>query len=132
MRLGSKLAGMVATGAVAVVCGVAAAGQDPASVSMVDLLANEERYVARVIEVVGYLHVDTSLYLTKEHAEAFDGLSAVLVSDTSEGDITSSPCIGSYVRVRGKLIETDPQSYVLVGVNQIFQPSTNSFCWKRP
>ncbi len=98
------------------------------AVSMVAILANEERYVGREIRVFGYLDRSGLLYLTRDHADANDTMSSVGVSDP-EGEILNSTCIGSYVRVYGRLEEGDPGSYSLVDITGIYQPSSGQYCW---
>ena len=101
------------------------------AVSFVRLLIEPEKYEGRRIDVLGYLAADSRLYLTKDHASARDGMSSVMVSDTDQGEITSSSCVESYVRIRGRLEEADTSSFIIVDVDRVFQPTVGTECWAR-
>lgn len=92
------------------------------SVSMVNLIENVHNYGGKRVHVGGYLGVDMNLYLSKEHANAFDMKSSIPISDTDRGDIESSPCVRSFVFIEGRLAETDTDLYTLVDVSSVIQP----------
>lgn len=91
------------------------------SVSMVNLIENGQDYDGKRVHVAGYLGVDMNLYLSKEHANAFDMESSIPISDTDRGDIESSPCVRSFVFIEGRLAETDTDLYTLVDVSSVIQ-----------
>jgi hypothetical protein len=100
-----------------------------AAVSFIRLLTEPERYEGKRIEVLGYLTAQGRLYLTKDHAAERDAMSSVMVSDTDQGEITSSSCVDSYVRIRGRLEQADVASFIIVDVERAFQPSQGAECW---
>ena len=99
-------------------------------VSMVDLIVRGDQFVDHRVEVFGYLASTGGLhlYLTKDHANAMDTASSILVSDTDNGDIHNSSCMSSYVTVSGVLVELEPGIVGLVSVESIFQQSSQDFC----
>ena len=79
-----------------------AAGQQAEAVaSLLTLLANPAELDGKVIEVVGYLSHDVglTLYLTRDHAKAYDIASAIAIE---EPDASLEKCAGAYVRVVGR------------------------------
>jgi hypothetical protein len=71
-----------------------------------------------------------TLYLTKDHAKAFDKESAIQLSDTSEGANTYSRCLNSYVDVVGRVVKIESNSYTLAQIKSIFNPSAGNFCYQ--
>jgi hypothetical protein len=91
-------------------------------VSMVSILANAERYSGQQIAIFGYLNADWKLYLTRDHAAAFDLESSLHVSDTDSGDIASSGCMEKYVEIEAKLSVRERAPYTLVDVRRVRVP----------
>lgn len=102
-------------------------------VSLIELLTFPDRYVGDVIVVKGYLdvHAGLQLFLTKEHAEMRDYVSSIIISDTDNGDIVKSKCIGSYAEVKGTVDLQMGIVLILSNVTKIINPSTAVTCWRK-
>jgi len=113
--------------------GVAFASSDRPvfAVSLVRLLIEPQSHEDRSVEVVGYLKggANLRLYLSKELADASDSMSSILVSDSDNGDISSSKCLTSMVRISGVLVRSDPNSFVLARIKSIRHANSNAPCW---
>lgn len=72
--------------------------------SLVSLLVDPGSFNGRRIQVIGFLHhPNLRLYLTREHSEAGDVASSVIVRDSSsDGSLIRSNCIGNYARIVGE------------------------------
>lgn len=115
-------------------CGIARGGFDEAavSISIAELLGNERMYEGKRIHIAGYLGADMSLYLSKEHANAFDMESSFPISDTDDGGIEASSCLRSFVFLEARLEETDSDLFTLVDVSSVVQAGKGTQpCWSR-
>ena len=130
----SNRLGVVLLGALLVACIVAyerERARHSYVVSLINLLTDPQRYIDDRVVVKGYLedYHGLTLFLTKEHADAGDHLSAVHVSDpTYEGVLTQSSCVGSFAEVRGtfRLYQAIP---LLVDVVRVRKTHEVDPCW---
>jgi len=99
------------------------------AVSFVRLLVEPSKYEGRVLVVAGYLGKDMNFYLTKDHADAFDFTSSLLISDGNEGEIRHSTCTGSFVEITGEFVQFDPGMFGLRKISKVFQPSRAKYCF---
>jgi hypothetical protein len=103
------------------------------SVSMIQLIANPERFAGRRIAVSGYLAEGQRLYLTREHAELSDMSSAIDLSGEFLDDYRSSPCSKSLVTVSGRFVETKPpKTYMIRDIEQIVIANRATPCFSKP
>ena len=102
-------------------------------VSMLELLMEGRKYLDLDVVVIGYLNSDTALrlYLTEDHARAWDARSSVLVGEY-EG-ITESKCISHYVSLTGVVKQTSSgQSLILGDIAEIRLAEGLEVCWQPP
>ena len=86
-----RSAGLVLAGAVAVSFGASGAHDEPASVSMVQLLATPERYEGRLVRVKGVAHFEfeeSVLYLHREDAENMNGSNGLWLSTGGHDELS--------------------------------------------
>jgi len=86
-----RSAGLVLAGAVAVSFGASGAHDEPASVSMVQLLATPERYEGRLVRVKGVAHFEfeeSALYLHREDAENMNGSNGLWLSTGGHDELS--------------------------------------------
>jgi hypothetical protein len=105
--------------------------QLPIRASLSDLLVNADRYAGRRIAVYGYLdrNVGLDLFLTKDHAEGRDFVSAISVADTDNMDVYESGCLDSYVVLTGTFIRSDTD-YVLTAITRVYHSAGTTVCWQ--
>ena len=107
--------------------------EEPADivVSMVALLANPAEAEGRVIQVSGYLQHDVGLklYLTRDHAEIADAVSAIAVQMP---DASVVACAGAYAMVVGKFGRSEFGGYEILETWRIsrWDPELER-CWTR-
>ena len=104
----------------------------PVVISLIHLLVFPDKFEGMNIRVSGYLQRDTGLklYLTKEHADANDTPSSILLSDTNKGDISKSTCLSSFVTLEGKFFKSEVSSrHLIANINRVYKPSNNMICW---
>src|SRR5262245_4408920 len=113
---------------------VAGSPDRPLSAALIRILTEPQLFVGRRVEVPGYLKLDTNLYLypTREHGEASDFASSLLVSDTDTGEISRSQCLSAFVGIVATLAEVEPHVFGLVQVERIYRGSSHGDCWTRP
>ncbi len=66
-----------------IVAGIAQAQQQPLSVSLIQIIANPEKYNGKFVRIGGYLHnkfEDSGLYLSKDHADRLMGREGIWIS----------------------------------------------------
>lgn len=102
-------------------------------VSLVELLANPQRFENKIVEVSGYLESinDLRLFLTKEHAVINDVKSSVEIFDSTDGGILIQlPCMSHYVKVTGKFSKVyKGYAHAIKDVSRIYEYDSNEFCW---
>jgi len=103
-------------------------------VSLVVLLTNPVESEGQIVEVVGYLSRDVglTLYLTEDHAKAYDIASAIAIE---EPNAQVGACAGAYVRLVGKFGKSTFGDFgILKTLSVLRQMSgTDKFetCWER-
>jgi len=107
---------------------------DPRKITLVDLLATPQDFVGQTVSVVGYLaaHANLELFLTKEHADARDYVSSIVVGDYDDLPLRHSKCQGEMVEVTGVIIPGTARNFVIGNVSRIAILSTNASCWEYP
>ena len=103
-------------------------------VSLVQLLANPQKYEHRFVWVIGYLErlPNLMLYLTKNHARIFDIASAIDIHDTTAGgELILSTCVSNWVRVRGVFGMLEGVYPAIVDVEEVVILESHGSCWKR-
>lgn len=101
-------------------------------VSLVGLLATPEKFIGEKVAVRGYLarHGGLNLYLTSEHAAAYDSASSLIVLDPTEGAaLTQSPCADSFVEIRGTFGIGFQMGTVIRDVKSVFR-FPGGYCWR--
>ena len=101
-------------------------------VSLVGLLATPEQFIGEKVAVRGYLtrHGGLTLYLTSEHAAAYDVASSVIVLDpTQEATLSQSTCADSFVEIRGTFGIGFRMGTVIRDVESVFQ-IPGGYCWR--
>ncbi len=100
-------------------------------VPLVKLLVDPHLYDGANVEVMGYIDGGIYLYLTKDHADNFDYLSSIIISDTDNGDIILSDCLPGYVKIRGLFARTKDYNYIIKDVTGLYKPGFGP-CWVKP
>lgn len=100
-------------------------------VSLVQVLANPKPLKNETIGVFGYLGDDLRLYLTADHERAGDTASSILVTSEIRYKHGASPCANAFVSVIGKLVEAEPNFYLLTDISQVYMETAGKFCYKR-
>jgi len=88
-----KVAGLVLAGATAVCFGASGAHDEPASVSIVQLLATPERYEGRLVRVKGVAHFEfeeSALYLHREDAECMNSSNGLWLRTGGHDDLSNA------------------------------------------
>ena len=102
------------------------------SVSVTKILVTPEIYDGEAIKVIGYLYLypTLGLYLTRDHAEAGDWESLVLISQRA-GDsfLAESDCVSKYVQVYGTLKANREGRSEIMDVQKIVSRDPVSVCW---
>jgi hypothetical protein len=104
------------------------------TVSLIQLLVTPDKYDQKFVWVIGYLESgpNLNLYLTKDHARVFDHASSIGVHDTTVGGtLTSSSCVGSFVRVRGVFGKLEGLFPAIVDVEEVENLEGRGSCWRR-
>jgi hypothetical protein len=122
--------------AISAVATAACAGQPaaaPQAISLVQLIADPQQYVGRQVHVIGYLGraPNLFLFLTRDHYQASDVMSAISVVDMTENaSLIQSACLQHYVAVIGTVIKRDdPVFYELAHVQQVGLQEDPAICW---
>lgn len=104
-------------------------------VSAVDLLVAPEKHEGVVVSVKGYLSGDSGslfLYLTRDHAEMEDIVSAIIVADFFEMGASQSDCLDKYVEVVGRFERDRGVVYAINRVERIsLVTPRRELCWAR-
>jgi hypothetical protein len=100
------------------------------AVSLAQLLVDPTSLMGSKVLVQGYLSHNLELFLSREHAEAYDYMSAIRVIDPSdEGVVTRSHCAGQWVTVEAVLDSTDGMP-ILTRLERMWPASTREpHCW---
>ncbi len=105
-----------------------------AAPSIVELILEPSRYNNRKVRVFGYFDnvPVTSLYLSKEHAKAFDVSSSIYVGDNSDGGtMHHSGYAGNLVFVSGSITKDRKfNEYMIFPVEKIVIFDTKEVCWE--
>lgn len=110
--------------------------RQPYFVSIVDVLANPKKHMGAEVIASGYLDLNNGLflYLTREHYEMWDELSALAVTwpDREFAYSEDKPCIGLYVQVTGTLGRFRRSPYIwLKDIQAISLPKLQGQCWTK-
>ena len=102
--------------------------------SLVMLLTNPAGYDGKVVEVVGYLERDVglTLYLTRDHARAWDIASAISIEQL---DASPGKCAGAYVRVIGRFGQSEYGDFLILqtlSIDRLTKSGQYEQCWERP
>ena len=106
----------------------------PTSVTLVDLLANIEKYSGKTVSVMGYfvVHANLTLFESKAHAESRAYLASLVVGDYDQMELHRSECIDKTVELTGEIASGAANNFIMVGVTRITLVSTNELCWELP
>ena len=101
-------------------------------VSIINLIANPEKYLGMDVETKGFLQYNGELllYVDQVRAKNVDFPSAVLVQDKSTENRLVEQCGNKYVAVQGKVGERSRQLIIMDIIN-IFPLSEHKSCWEK-
>jgi hypothetical protein len=110
VRYTSLLAAVAAASA----CGGPAEDPKIIAASVHQILAEPARYKGEIVQVHGYLSCvgSMALYATREHAQMLDFMSAISVSDSDDGFI-SSRCCEAHAKLIGPFTLTGKSERIL-------------------
>jgi hypothetical protein len=101
--------------------------------TMVQLLATPERWFGKRLVVQGFLPHSGELYLSREHAQAADASSVLLLGPRSEEEESAwSECVGAWVEVTGFADRNRGGTIDLTRIEKIRSIPKNVQCWPPP
>ena len=132
--IGKRMCASAAAALLAIASPVLSTEREEFAVSLVRLLATPHQFEKKFIWVIGYLDSGPNLhlYLTRDHARVFDYQSSIEVNDTTTGGtLTQSPCVGSFVRVKGVFGKLHGLLPAIVNVEEVENLDSQETCWSR-
>ena len=122
--------------AIAIFCTVLgiskARSEEPTSVTLVDLIANSEKYLDKEVSVMGYFAVHSNLMLfeSKAHSESRAYQYTIVVGDYDQMELHRSECIDKMVEMTGVFVQWEAGDISIIGVTRITLVSTGELCWE--
>lgn len=96
-------------------------------ISLVQLIATPERWFGERVSVTGYLGSFSSLFLSRERADALDSAVRVVTRTREESDALAA-CQGRWVHVEG-LVESNLGLPELTRVERVWTGADGPHCW---
>lgn len=113
-------------------------GESIHAVSLTQLLTTPEKFLNKRVSVHGYYAATLGdwLYLSEQHKTIADYASAInILDDSDEGELASSECDQSWVKINGYFLATFKQdSRTLEGrlvVDSVYSHKKSQLCWER-
>lgn len=113
-------------------------GEAVHAASLTQLLTTPEKFLNKRVSVNGYYAATLGdwLYLSEQHKTIADYASAInILDDSDEGELASSECNQSWVKINGYFLATFKQdSRTLEGrlvVDSVYSHKKNQHCWER-